>query len=41
MRHRKPRVAKLERFIGFRPRTTLRQMILLTAKHQSRAEDGE
>jgi UDP-glucose 4-epimerase len=34
MRHRKPRVTKLRRFIGFRPRTPLRKMILLTAAAQ-------
>jgi len=36
MKHRQPRVAKLRRFVGFRPRTTLRNMILLTAASQQR-----
>jgi len=36
MKHRQPRVAKLRRFVGFRPRTTLRNMILLTAASQKR-----
>jgi UDP-glucose 4-epimerase len=31
MRRRKPRVKKLERFVGFRPRTTLRDIIRQTA----------
>ena len=31
MRRRKPLVKKLERFVKFRPRTTLRKIILLTA----------
>jgi len=35
MRHRKPRVEKLRRFTGFRPRATLRKMILLTAAAHS------
>jgi UDP-glucose 4-epimerase len=35
MRHRKPRVAKLRRFIGFHPRTPLRKMIQLTAASQT------
>jgi len=31
MRRRKPMVKKLERFVKFRPRTTLREIIRLTA----------
>jgi len=31
MRRRKPMVKKLERFVKFRPRTTLRKIIRLTA----------
>lgn len=34
MLHRKPKVKKLERFVGFRPRTPLRKLILLTAEEQ-------
>jgi UDP-glucose 4-epimerase len=33
MRHRKPMVKKLERFVRFRPRTTLREIIRLTAEN--------
>jgi len=32
MRRRKPRVEKLERFVKFKPQTTLREIIQLTAK---------
>jgi hypothetical protein len=32
MRRRKPMVKKLERFVKFRPRTTLKEIIRLTAK---------
>jgi UDP-glucose 4-epimerase len=34
LRHRRPRVDKLRRFTGFRPRTALRKMIVLTAGEQ-------
>jgi len=34
MRRRKPMVKKLERFVKFRPRTTLRDIIRLTAENQ-------
>ena len=34
MRRRKPLVKKLERFVKFRPRTTLREIIRLTAENQ-------
>ena len=34
MRHRKPAVRKLAAFVGFRPRTSLRKMIRLTAADQ-------
>jgi UDP-glucose 4-epimerase len=32
MRRRKPRVEKLERFVGFKPQTTLREIIRLTSQ---------
>jgi len=32
--HRKPMVEKLERFVKFRPRTTLREIVRLTAENQ-------
>jgi hypothetical protein len=34
MRRRKPMVKKLERFVKFRPRTTLREIIRLTVENQ-------